>query len=670
MSLKMCMAAAWSILASAVVCNASVNQAEDLWHEQVEPLLDRSCFRCHGGVRQKSGLDLRSLENILKGGDRGPAITPGNPQESHIYQFVLSGADPHMPPTEKRQLKAEEIAVLQRWIAALPATNAVAVAGTNQNVSVEAYLKAYRRLEIPVWTPPEGMAAHDVIDRFIRLGWKERHVVPSALCDDRTFARRVYLDLAGRIPTPAELEAFLSDKRPGRRAELVDELLDGPDYPRRMREVFDVVLMDRKGAKAEQERREHGWFAFLEHAFGENYGWDRIVRELILARPEQAMDSGAVWYLYERQNNYQAMAEAIAPIAFGVQINCAQCHNHPLAAEVEQRHYWGLVAALNRSKNVESSAGAGVAESAIGGFINFANLKKESQPAQMAFLNGRVVPEERPGDGQKEVDAPERYLVPPPREKEKPARPAVPKFSRRAALAEAATRNNPQLAKAFVNRIWALLMGRGLVQPVDQLDSRHRASHPALLNWLAQEFEDGGYDIKELIRQIVRSEVYQLDSKPGGEKVPPANTFARGPEKPLCAEQLYHSFLVATGVDIDAQGNAVGDSDGELRRAFASQFPDLFPSEYSASLQQATFLSNSPLLDKLLRADGKTLARILALGGAGDRVSATFELVLGRKPDREELAQCGDFLNRRAGDQGVRELFWALLTSAEFQMNH
>ena len=134
--------------------------------------------------------------------------------------------------------------------------------------------------------------------------------------------------------------------------------------------------------------------------------------------------------------------------------------------------------------------GPGVAESATGGFISFANLKKESQPATLAFLNGVVVPERRPVDGEKESDTPDLYVVPPPRKRRSLFEPAVPKFSRRAALADAVTRNNPQMAKAFVNRIWAMLLGHGLVTPVDQLDSAHRPSHPDLLNWLASDFED------------------------------------------------------------------------------------------------------------------------------------------------------------------------------------
>src|SRR5205085_12687770 len=145
-----------------------------------------------------------------------------------------------------------------------------------------------------------------------------------------------------------------------------------------------------------------------------------------------------VWYLYERQNNAQAVAESLAPMVFGVQIKCAQCHDHMIAREIKQAHYWGMVAAFNRSKNVDTPNGPGVAESAIGGFVSFANLKKESQPALLTFFNGRKVDEARPKEGEKETDSAELYVVPPPpggtgpnRKNAKADQPAVPRFSRR-----------------------------------------------------------------------------------------------------------------------------------------------------------------------------------------------------------------------------------------------
>ena len=316
------------------------------------------------------------------------------------------------------------------------------------------------------------------------------------------------------------------------------------------------------------------------------------------------------WFLYERNNNHQAMAEALAPIAFGIQIRCAQCHNDPLAAEVEQRHYWGLVAAFNRSKNVDASDGIGLAESAIGGFVNFQNLKKESQPALLAFLTGQAVEEQRPAENEKESDASELYVVPPPKEKEKPAKPSVPKFSRREALANAVTRDNPMLARAMVNRIWAMLFAAA-VHPVDQVDARDRARHPDLLDWLASDFEQSAYGSKRLVRNLVLSRAYQLDSRSSGGAVPQPETFGRALEKPLSAEQLFRSFLTATGHELRAEGKIAGREGTEIRRAFAAKFPDLFPVEYGASLQQAMFLSTPRCWMICRKPAGSTTARLL-----------------------------------------------------------
>ena len=164
---------------------------------------------------------------------------------------------------------------------------------------------------------------------------------------------------------------------------------------------------------------------------------------MLVARATDGPSHGADWFIAERNNSTQAIAEAVAPVAFGVQVKCAQCHNHPLSWEIEQRHYWGLVAVFNRSKNVDTDTGPGVAESAVGGFINFANLKKESQPAVLAFLNGKSVAEKIPGANDKEIDSPELYVVPPAKEGTKPHSPAVPKFSRREAFADSVTHDNP-----------------------------------------------------------------------------------------------------------------------------------------------------------------------------------------------------------------------------------
>lgn len=638
-------------------------RAGDFWGDHVEPLLRDQCVECHSQTKSKGGLDLSTFQLALRGGGRGAGFVPGRPDDSLLYLFLQPGADPHMPP--RRQLTAEQIALVRTGIEKAGAQRAGEGAAPPEAAGAPA------RARVPVWVPPTNLAAPAVIDHFVELGWKERRVRPARPADDAAFLRRATLDLLGRLPTGEEETRFLSRRGRDRRADLVDALLAHPDHARHLREVFDYVLMGRAAKRFEEQRRAHGWFDFLEAGFRANRPWDAMVRDLILARPAVPAERGAVQFLYERQNNPQAMAEALAPVVFGVQIQCAQCHDHMVAREIKQAHYWGLVAAFNRTRNVDAESGPGLAESAIGGFVSFANLRKESQPARLVFFNGRAVDEPWPAAGEKESDAPEKYRVPPPAGKEKARVPAEPRFSRRAALAEAVTRDNPLLARATVNRVWAMLLGRGLVHPVDLMDSKHPPSHPDLLDWLARDFERSGHDLRRLVRHLVLTRAYQLDSRPAAGAAPPDEAFARALEKPLSAEQLCRSLLLASGNAVDADGRVAGLAGDELRKAFVRQFPDLFAPEPQATLQQAMFLSNSPLLDALLAPrDGNLAARLDSLPDDPRRVQAAFRAVFGRAPDRGERQAAVAYLAAHPGGAGRKQLLWALLTSAEFQVNH
>jgi hypothetical protein len=262
----------------------------------------------------------------------------------------------------------------------------------------------------------------------------------------------------------------------------------------------------------------------------------------------------------------------------------------------------------------------------------------------------------------------------------------------------------------MVNRIWAMLFGRGIVHPVDLMDSKHPPSHPELLDWLARDFERSGYDVKRLVRTLCNTKAYQLESRAGGgqkrsatvserpvaaapharkspdnlkplvhsdalrpakAKTAPTGSFARALDKPLTAEQLFRSLLIATGNLPDKDGKAAGISEKELRRAFVAQFPDLFPAEYNASLQQAMFLANSRFLDSLVKPQAGNLpAKLIAMNSNEQRVREAFATIFGREPDRDEQRECVNFLTVRPPESGIKQLLWALLTSAEFQMNH
>ena len=596
-----------------------------LWSGKVQPLLDVQCTKCHGVLEQKGGLQLDTVEALLQGGDEGQVVVPGKPEESRLYTQLAAGADPHMPP--KKQLTDAEREVVREWIVSLAAAPIAAPAA--------------------VEVVPELAGVAEAADFFLEQGWQKAGVQPAAAVDDRTWCRRVYLDLAGRIPSDTELADFLNSPDKGRRAALVDRLLVSPEYAVRMRELWDVFLMGRGARDSSDDRRKkNNWWGFLERAFSANRPWNEAVRDMLAGRGDDDHRRGASWFLYERKNNHQAIAEAVAPVVYGTRIDCAQCHDHPLAREIKQAHYWGLVAAFNRSKNVDGSTV--VNESAVGGFVNFTNLKKESQPALVVLLNGRKVEETRPPDGAKEEDSADKYAVDDGKSK-------VPKQSRRAAFADAATRENPLLARAFVNRMWAVLMGRGLVHPVDEMNARNVPSHPALLDWLAGDFARSGYDVRRLLRGLVLSRGYAL----GRSECAP-ETFAGMPERPLTAEQLARSWRVAAGLPPE---------DDALRRAAVKAIPEVMAAEYNATFQQAQFLSSTAGLTEILQpVPGSFSARIAAQSDPAEMVRAAFLATLARLPDAEEAEAAQAFLQGRAADReaGARDLLWALLTGAEF----
>lgn len=639
---------------------------DQFWTDHVQPILDKKCMKCHAGVRQQSNLDLRSLETILRGGDSGPEIVPGKPAQSRLIQYVSPVSGPHMPPDPTKRLSLQEVATIRDWVAQLPAADSkLTSSASKDNKWVAGYMADYRRATRSREVPPANLPAASAIDWFLETDWRRSHIVPARICADNAFIRRVFLDITGRIPTKSELMQFIGDSRADKRSRLVHQLLSSDDYVHHLRDVFDTVLMGRPTEKSARERAESGWYGYLENAFRTNRPWNDMVRDILTARPTDSNNRGADWFLAERNNSYQSIAEAVAPVVYGVQIKCAQCHNHPLVWEIEQRHYWGLVAVFSRSSNVKTSDGVHLAESAIGGFNNFANLKKESQPALLVFLNGKIVNERIPGANEKEVDSPSLYLVPPGAKDHIPQSAAVPKVSRREEFAEAATHDNPMLARAMVNRMWDCLMGRGIVSPADQIDSRHPASHPELLEWLAQDFETSGYDIKRLVQNIVLSRAYQLDSRPTGKSAPPQASFAQGLEKPLAGEQLYESLVIATGA---ARGQTNGT---DKRHAFVAAFPDIMQETYNPSLQQALFLTNSPVVDDMLKpSPGNTTARLMALTRIDLRIREAYLTVLGRSPDAMELQQCKQMLTSQSVEKGVKNLLWALISSAEFKVNH
>ncbi len=332
-----------------------------------------------------------------------------------------------------------------------------------------------------------------------------------------------------------------------------------------------------------------------------------------------------------------------------------------VADEIKQAHYWGLVAFFNRGKNESTKNGPAVAESAIGGFAEFANLSGESSPNVLTFFGAGEIDEPRPGKDQQQQDTDELYG---------PATvagdPRVPKFSRRQKFVEQIVNDHPLVARALVNRVWAMLMGRGIVHPFDELDSVHDPSHPELLDWLSDDLAAHGFNIRRLARSVVLSDAYQLDSRrPSGVDDPA--TFTWYLERPLTAEQMARSMQLVVRGEFD--------NEDALVRAFRQQFLDVLPDQNRVTINDALFLSNGSEFDQFINSsndDDHLVPRLLQLSSAKQQAELLMATTFGARRTRGEVGAIARYLDQRSGSRqnALRQVVWTLLTSAEFRFNH
>ena len=498
------------------------------------------------------------------------------------------------------------------------------------------------------------------IDTYVSEVWEKEQITPSHRSDDDVFVRRLYLDLIGRIPTVGEAADFRLDTSSGKRERLIDRLIDSDEFAAHMTNVFDAYLMGRNGRDAIERRQKNGWRPYLYEAFRENRRWDRMARDMTLARASKETDVRAGWFLYERKNDYQQIAEAVSANLFGLRIECAQCHDHPLASEIQQYHYWGMVALFGRGKNKQSKNGPRVFESAVGGHKTFKDLAGDDHEAELTFFESTTIAESRPADGSEEKDSDEKYIAV---SDDARGEPKVPKFSRRQQFVDEILSEHPLVAQAFVNRVWALFMGRGLIHPVDRMDSMHPPSHPELLQWLSTDFRSSGYDIKRLVRQMVRARCYQLDSRPADTSALPEH-FAYALDKPLTAESFLNSIEVVLSGERRSTNAALLDR-------FRQDFPDVFAETPNSTLTQALTLSNHPEVNALFDADAVAVEELLMQDHAERQVDAAFQRVFNREPDDDERTASVEFLQQRERRaEALGQLLWAMVTSAEFRMNH
>jgi hypothetical protein len=542
-----------------------------------------------------------------------------------------------------------------RWIPGL-ITALLVVAGA-------AGLRAAARAEEGKTAEPSVV---EIVDHYVELRLAREGVQAAAEADDATLVRRITLDLVGRVPTAAEVRAYVASADPDKRARLVERLIAAPGFARHQASAFDTLLMT--GVKG--SLRE-----YLVRAFGAGRTWDQVFRELLVADESAPDRKGTAEFVKSRARDLDRLTSDVSSIFFGVNVSCSKCHDHPRVHDWKQDQFYGMKSFLGRT----FLNGTFVGERDYG-VVTYKTTAGEERQARFLFLNGRAV--EMPGTAEPsaEVRKEERRRLAEAKAKNQP--PPPPQVSARARLAEVALEPDARdfFARAIVNRLWHRYFGVGLVTPLDQMHAENPASHPELLNWLARDLIEHGYDLRRTIRGLALSRAYARSSRwSGGTEAPDPRLFAVAALRPLSPMQLAASMWVATtdpaslatGASpeaLDARMAALEDRARALATAISRPGED-----YQIGASEALLLSNgAPLGDLLAEGGDRLTGRLVGIADHREQVELAVWNVLARAPDEEEAALLEAFLTKRSDRpaEGCCQLLWSLLTSSEFRFNH
>lgn len=493
------------------------------------------------------------------------------------------------------------------------------------------------------WSDPP---VNNVIDEHVFAKLKELQILPSDLCSDAEFIRRVYLDAAGILPSGERVEAFLADTDPAKRSKLIDEVLDRPEYADLWALKWADVL--RNSRKQVAYRGAHNFRRYLVDVFAKNRPFDEFVTELLTSTGDTMMSPAANYYRVARDP--QECAEATAQLFFGVRMQCAKCHNHPFERWT-QDDYYGLAACfarVGRKKPAADSEKEVVFVSATGEVHH--------------LRTGKVMPPKAPGS---------------------------PAFSdaddRRGHLAQWLTSpDNPFFAPSVVNRIWYHLLGKGIVDPVDDFRDSNPPRNQELLDALAKDFVEHDYDFKHTVRLILNSRTYQLSAKTNEFNKSDEKYFSRAYPRLLPAEVLLDAISAATAVPEKYPGLPLGTRavelpDGEVGNEFLQAFGQ--PSrelvcecarESETTLTQALNLINGESIHAKLRSPDNRVHTLLAAGADDGAILHAIYLATMSRPASASEIEAATAHIAKVGDRarGLEDLHWALLNSKEFLFRH
>lgn len=494
---------------------------------------------------------------------------------------------------------------------------------------------------------PAALAAR--IDAHLAKGWQRAGIEPSSTIDDATFLRRASLDLIGRIPTVAETQAFLGESsnalsQAERRAALVDRLIQSGGHSRHFATVWRRIWVPQTDTP-EFARLTSDFENWAAVRLRDNVPYDQLVREMLTAsrvraRPNPAQPADVTPIGFQAASLFRAenLAANTTRAFLGLNLDCAQCHDHPFSRWTRDQ-FWETAA--------------------------FFAAPQLSQSGKLTLLEV-MIPDT------------ERKLNPKLLDNE------VPKFpdelqdqTGRQVLSQWIVRpDNPYFARNAVNRLWAQIFGRGLVEPLDDLSEDNPSCNPDLHQELAAAFVQSGYDLKYLTRAFVRTRAYQVSTVSHGLAPPEElRLFEKMPVRALTGEQLYDSLVVAAGLPI-VRNDLLNSNQQNRRDQFAAQMHIERAVDAERSIVQSLELMNGSLTRELT-----SLEQSAILAAASDspflnqheKVEMLFFSALNRRPTAAEAARLFKGLpdtDKTAEQQGLANIFWALLNSSEFNTNH
>jgi hypothetical protein len=522
---------------------------------------------------------------------------------------------------------------------------------------------------LPNQVNPQVYAAagrYNFIDDLVLKKLQTLHIPPSPPCTDAEFIRRAYLDAAGILPTPEEVQKFLADRSPDKRAKLIDALLERSEFTDYWAYKWSDLLL--VSTRKLPQATMWSFYQFIRQSVADNKPWDRFARDILTATGS-TLQNGAAGYFVEHKD-VTDLTEATSVTFLGMSITCCRCHNHPLE-KWTQDQYWEMANLFARVALKNGDRGG--------------EVSVQAQPA---------------GD----ILHPRRGIAMPPTPLDGKPLPLDSSIDRRRYFADWLTApDNPYFAKALVNRVWRNFLGRGLVEAEDDMRQTNPPTNDELFDALAKDFITHHYDVKYLIRLVMNSATYQRSSKPLPANAADDRFYSHYLIRRLPAEVILDAYSQLTGVPTPFTQVQVGTTGGvaaysgsptgvralQLPDAqIVSRFLDSFgrperartcscEREQDSSVTQALHLNNGQTLNDKLRAKNSRVAQwVQEKISDAEAVRRLFLLALCREPTAAEMERFQKIMTEAAGEKHTtqREIledsWWAVLTGREFLFNH